>query len=68
MVKATEPGMDMNEQVVMTSAEVAVFLKVSLGAVRRWARNGKLKGYRLGGRGDWRYLRQDVLAFLYGTD
>jgi len=50
---------------VMTSNEVAQFLKVSIVAVRRWSRCGKLKGYRLGGRGDWRYLQQDVLAFFY---
>jgi len=39
---------------IMTSAEVAEFLKVHLGSVRRWSRSGKLKGYRLGERGDWR--------------
>ena len=50
---------------VLTSNEVADLLKVHLSSVRRWSRNGKLKGYRLGGEGDWRFLRQDVLAFLY---
>ena len=50
---------------IMTSAEVAEFLKVHLGSVRRWSRSGKLRGYRLGERGDWRYLRKDVLAFFY---
>lgn len=50
---------------IMTSTEVAEFLKVHLGSVRRWSRSGKLKGYRLGERGDWRYLRKDVLTFFY---
>jgi excisionase family DNA binding protein len=50
---------------VLTSAEVAELLKVHLSSVRRWSRSGKLKGYRLGGEGDWRFLRQDVLSFLY---
>ena len=50
---------------VMTSSEVAQFLKVSIVAVRRWSRTGKLKGYRLGGQGDWRYLQKDVLSFFY---
>ena len=54
-----------NTEVIMTSHEVAQLLKVSIGAVRRWSRSGKLTGYRLGGRGDWRYLQNDVLAFLY---
>lgn len=54
--------MDNNEQIppetVMTSVEVAKFLKVSTVAVRRWTREGALKGYRLGGTGDWRYLKK----------
>ncbi len=54
-----------NDQ-VMTSYEVADFLRVNLSSVRRWSRTGKLKGYRLGGNGDWRYTRDDVVAFLKG--
>ncbi len=54
-----------DEDVIMTSGEVARFLKVHLGSVRRWTRSGELKGYRLGKRGDWRYLRKDVSAFLH---
>jgi excisionase family DNA binding protein len=49
---------------VLTCNEVARMLKVNLGTVRRWSRQGKLKGYRLGGVGDWRFLRKDVLDFL----
>ncbi len=54
------------DEVIMTANEVATFLKVSVGAVRRWTRDGNLKGHRMGGRGDWRYFKKDVLAFLYG--
>ena len=54
-----------NVNEVLTSAEVAELLKVHLSSVRRWSRSGKLKGYRLGEEGDWRFLRQDILAFLY---
>jgi excisionase family DNA binding protein len=54
-----------DDDVIMTSSEVAKFLKVHLGSVRRWTRTGELKGYRLGERGDWRYLRRDVLDFLF---
>jgi excisionase family DNA binding protein len=50
---------------VLTSTEVADLLKVHLSSVRRWSRSGKLRGYRLGGGGDWRFLRKDVLAFLH---
>jgi len=58
-------GLSSQEDEVLTSAEVADLLKVHLSSVRRWSRDGRLKGYRLGGGGDWRYLRKDVLAFLY---
>lgn len=58
--------MYLDGQVIMTSSEVANFLKIQVNSVRRWSRTGKLKGYRLGDRGDWRYLRGDVLAFLQG--
>jgi excisionase family DNA binding protein len=50
---------------VLTSNEVAELLKVHLSSVRRWSRSGKLRGYRLGGSGEWRFLRKDVLSFLY---
>ena len=53
------------ENEVLTSTEVAELSKVHLSSIRRWSRSGKLKGYRLGGYGDWRFLRRDVLAFLY---
>jgi excisionase family DNA binding protein len=59
-------GLEEDEDTVMVSSEVATFLRVHLGSVRRWTRTGKLKGYRIGGRGDWRYRRKDVLDFLYG--
>jgi len=59
---------NMNWHDVMTAGEVASFLKVSVGAVRRWTRDGKLKGYRMGGQGDWRYLKRDVMDFLCGSD
>ena len=56
-----------NEE-IMTCDEVAEFLRVHVISVRRWSRSGKLKAYKLGGRGDWRYRQQDVLAFLYDTN
>ena len=59
--------MDWDGQVIMTTSEVADFLKIHVGSVRKWSRTGKLKGYRLGDRGDWRYLRVDVIAFLQGN-
>ncbi|MDD1778284.1 MAG: helix-turn-helix domain-containing protein [Candidatus Helarchaeota archaeon] len=55
-----------SNDIIMTTEEVAEFLKVHLSSVRRWSREGKLKGYRLGGSGDWRFTRDDVITFLKG--
>jgi excisionase family DNA binding protein len=60
--------MDLDGQVIMTTNEVADFLKIHVGSVRKWSRAGILKGYRLGDRGDWRYLSGDVIAFLQGNN
>ena len=60
--------MDLDGQVIMTTNEVADFLKIHVGSVRKWSRTGMLKGYRLGDRGDWRYLSGDVIAFLQGNN
>ena len=57
-----------DEHEIMTAGEVGSFLKVSVGAVRRWTRAGTLKGHRLGGRGDWRYLKKDITDFLFGPN
>ncbi len=59
---------DINGQDIMTAEEVASLLKVSVSAVRRWTREEKLKGCKLGGKGDWRYIKSNVLAFLMGSN
>jgi hypothetical protein len=59
---------DVTKEQIMTAGDVSAFLKVSINAVRRWTRDGKLKGHRLGGAGDWRYLKRDVLFFLCGSN
>ena len=53
-----------DNDVIMTAEEVAQFLKVSVGTIRRWTREGKLKGHKMGSTGDWRYLKKNVLDFL----
>ena len=57
---------EINPKDIMTAEEVASLLKVSVGAVRRWTRDGLLLGHKIGGRGDWRYLRDNVTSFLFG--
>jgi excisionase family DNA binding protein len=49
---------------VMTVREVAHFLNIHVNTVRRWSDLGVLKAYRIGPRGDRRFRREDILAFL----
>ena len=49
---------------LMTARQVANFLQVNVCTVGRWSRQGALKFYRVGGRGDMRYRLDDVLRFL----
>lgn len=65
--KKRSNGKKSGDKAIMTCDEVAEFLRVHVSSVRRWSRSGKLRAYKVGGRGDWRYRKQDVLAFLYDT-
>ena len=51
-------------EMMLTIRQVASFLHISLSTVRRWSDKGMLRFYRIGPRGDRRYLRDDVLRFL----
>ena len=51
-------------EMMLTIRQVADFLHISISTVRRWSDSGMLKSYRIGPRGDRRYLRDDVLRFL----
>ena len=63
--KKRSNGKKSGDKAIMTCDEVAEFLRVHVSSVRRWSRCGKLRAYKVGGRGDYRYRKQDVLAFLY---
>ena len=49
---------------LLTPAEVATRLNVSLVTVGRWLRGGKLKGVKAGRQ--WRVRERDLEAFLQG--
>ncbi len=53
---------------VLTVREVAEVPNVHVNSVRRWSGLGILKGYRIGPRGDRRFRREDVVAFLPGEN
>lgn len=52
------------DQKFLTIAEAAAFLRVSETSLRRWTNSGQLRCYRVGGRRERRFLREDLLAFM----
>lgn len=60
MQTQTEP----NQLEIMTTAEVAKSLRASKPTVRRWAKKGSLVGFQVGERGEWKFHRRAVDAFL----
>jgi excisionase family DNA binding protein len=49
---------------MLTTSGVANMLHIHINTVRRWSDQGILKPYRIGPRGDRRFLRDDVMYFL----
>ena len=49
---------------MLTARDVASLLSVDINTVRRWANKGILKAYRIGPRGDRRFLQEDIAHFL----
>ena len=49
---------------MLTTGQVARLLNVHTSTVRRWSERGLIKAYRIGPRGERRFLRQDV-AILF---
>jgi len=52
---------------VMTTSEAADMLFVHINTVRRWSDKGFLKAYRIGPRGDRRFMHQDIINILYNN-
>tara|TARA_B100002049_G_C15975682_1_gene330743 strand:- start:105 stop:665 length:561 start_codon:yes stop_codon:yes gene_type:complete len=52
----------------LTSGEIASYCDVNLRTVIRWIENGKLKGFKLPGRGNNRVLVDDFIDFLERHD
>ena len=50
---------------VLTTGEAAKYCGVNFRTIIRWIERGKLKAYKLPGRGDHRIQRQDLVAFLH---
>lgn len=52
------------EERLLTVAEICQRLQVHEETVRRWLRDGRLKGINLGGRSGYRIREADLAAFL----
>lgn len=52
----------------LTSGEIAEYCDVNLRTVIRWIESGKLKGFKLPGRGNNRVLVEDFITFLREHD
>lgn len=62
----TQKHEGLTENDILTSKEVSKLLKVTNNTIRKWSREGKLKSYKLGGKGELRFLKKDVMLFLFG--
>lgn len=49
---------------LLTLQEACAILNVHPNTLRKWDKEGKLKAVRFGSRGDRRYKKEDILAFI----
>ena len=49
---------------LLTPEQVAEILNMSVITVKKWLRAGKLKGVKIGSRGDWRIKENDLEKFI----
>ena len=55
--------MDKEEQ-LLNVQEASQLLGVSLKSIRRWAQQKKIRGLKVGSRGDWRFTKEDLLKVV----
>lgn len=48
----------------ITTAEAAQLLHMHTNTVRRWSDKGVVKSYRIGPRGDRRFIPEDIIRLL----
>lgn len=49
---------------LLRTGDVARLLNIHANTVRRWSRNGILKAYRIGPRGDRRFIESEINRFF----
>jgi excisionase family DNA binding protein len=60
--QAQEEHMEGRE--MLTVPQVAGYMQVHVETVRRWLREGQLRGVNLGGKGGWRIRRDELERFI----
>jgi len=50
---------------MITTAEAAQLLHMHVNTVRRWSDKGVIESYRIGPRGDRRFIPEDIIRLLY---
>ena len=53
---------------LITTTTAARMLNIHINTVRRWSDQGILKAYRIGPRGDRRFVKEDVIGVLKTSD
>ncbi len=53
---------------LITTTMAARMLNIHINTVRRWSDQGILKAYRIGPRGDRRFVREDIIGVLKTND
>jgi excisionase family DNA binding protein len=56
----------MNQE-LLTVRQAAQVLNVSAKTIRKWAQLKKLKGMKIGSRGDWRFTNEELLKMIRNT-
>lgn len=56
------------DAVLLNVQQAANFLAVNTSTVRRWAQSKKLRGLKVGTRGDWRFTEKDLLKMVKRND
>ena len=62
--KQTYASVNVEKEKLLTVSEVATFLKVSHNTVRALTDRGELNCYRVGGRNERRFSKEDIRAYL----
>lgn len=51
---------------LITVSEAAELLNVHVNTIRRWSNQGILHGFRIGSRGDRRFIKDDIENLIFG--